>query len=336
MGVSKRKCLRFLAFIVFPLLILGCSAEKEKVSNVAEDIKLNSGTVLKDEDGTYKVYNYENGKYELLNSKYIISSYDKESSTYIYAEDEKKHYIACNKQRFEIKDLNYSDLKLSKGGEYISYFIEDNGLKLKVFEANGNKAVEIKSNVTISGVLYDWYDNDTLIYYGVSHDGINGLFSYNIKEDKEELVYRIKEGYLAFLKGTDDNVVFLQLTLENQRQLMMIDKKTKDVKLLSSNIQEVSDIVISNNTLYFTGKVGNNTNSLYLLKDNKEKRLVYDFPISVKINKGLKVDENGNILFIGASGEDSSKEQVYMYEQNGSISAISKSSMDYIFVDYKG
>lgn len=334
MKLLKRKCLSILAFIVLPLFILGCSHEKEKKPNVTEEIKLNAGAVLKSEEGKYKLYNYENGKYEQTKVSNVILAYDKNSSSYIVTEAG-KHYVVTNGDKFEIKDLDYSELKLSKDAGYISYFIEDNGLKLKVFDTNGNKEIEMKSNVSISGTLYDWYDVNTLVYYGVSNDGVNGLFTYNIKENKEELLYKIEEGYLAYIKGTLDNVVFLQLTLENNKELVMINKKTKDVKLLTDNIEELSDIIINKEKIYFTGKVSNNISSLYELKNNKAKRLVYDFPAVVKTEKGLKVDENGNVLFIGCNSGNNKEEQIYTYTQDGSISAVSKDSVDYMFLDYR-
>lgn len=330
----KRKSLSVLAFIVLPLFILGCSKEKPKPPDVTEEIKLNAGAVLKSEEGTYKLYNYENGKYEQSKTNNIILAYDKNSSNYISIEDSKP-YAVNGRQKFEIKDSEYSQLKLSKDGKYISYFIEDNGFKLKIFDIKDNKEIEMKSNVSISGTLYDWYDVNTLVYYGVSNDGVNGLFTYNIKENKEELLYKIKEGYLAFIKGTIDNVVFLQLTLENKKELIMIDKKTKDVKLLTDNIEELSDIIINKEKIYFTGKVSDNIDSVYELNNNKAKRLVYDFPAVVKIKKGLKVDDNGNILFVGSNQAKSNEEQVYTYALDGSISAISKNSTDFMFLDYR-
>nr|WP_241392889.1 hypothetical protein [Clostridium saccharobutylicum] len=332
----KRWYLSILAFIVFPLLILGCSSsvKDEKVPNAAEDIKLNSGAVLKSEDGNYKVYNYDNGQYNLANTDNVILAYDKNSSSYICIQNEKP-FVIHNGQRFCIKDEGYSELKLSPEGGYISYFVDDNGLKLKIFKTSDNNQVEIKSEVSISGTLYDWYDSDTLVYYGVSNDGINGLFTYNIKEGQEKLLYKVKEGYLAYLKGTNDNVLFLQLTLDNNRQLMMIDKKTKDTKMLTDKIQELSDIIVNKDKIYFTGKALNNVNSLYEIKDNKPKRLVFDFPAKVDTKKGLAIDKNGSVLFVGVSGEDSSDEEIYAYSQDGSVSSISKKSVDYVFLNYR-
>lgn len=330
----KRRCLSSLAFIVLTLFILGCSSEKIKTTNVTEEINLNEGAVLKGEDGSYKLYNYENGKYEQAKTNNIILAYDKSSSNYISIEDSKT-YIVNSRSKFEIKNSDYSELKLSKEGNYIAYFIDDNGFKLKIFDTSGNKEIEMKSDVSISGTLYDWYDVNTLVYYGVSSDGVNGVFTYNIKENKEELLYKIKEGYLAFIKGTTDNVVFLQLTLENKRKLIMIDKKTKDVKILTDDIEELSDIIINKDKIYFTGKIPDNINSVYELNNNKPKRLVYDFPDVVKTKKGLILDENGNILFVGSNNINSNEEQVYTYAQDGSISSISKNSTDYLFLKYQ-
>lgn len=334
MKLSKGKGLSILVFIVFSLFIVGCSAEKEQTPSKTEQINLNLGAVLKSENGSYKLYNYQDGKYGDTKSDSVVLTYDKSSSNYITVENG-KDYVVTSKHKFEINDSNYNNLKLSKGGKYISYFIDNNGLKLKIFDTNEDKPIDIKSKVTISGNLYDWYDTDTIVYYGVSDDGVNGLFTYNIKENKEELLYNIKAGYLAYLKGIDDNVVFVQLTLENKKELMMINKQTKEVKLLSNDIDKLTDIVMYNDKLYFTGKAVNNVNSLYELDNNKIKRLVFDFPAVVKVEKGLKIDENGNILFIGSNKLNDTEEQIYTYAKDGSISSVSENSTDYAFVDYK-
>jgi len=74
---------------------------------------------------------------------------------------------------------------------------------------------------------------------------------------------------------------------------------------------------------------------VYEFKNNKPKRLVFDFPAVVKTEKGLTIDENGNILFVGSNSENSNDEQIYTYTQDGSISAVSKNSVDYVFLDYR-
>ena len=337
MGPVKRKYLSMIAFIVLPLCLFGCSTASDKAdaaSNVAEEIILNSGAILKSEEGSYNLYNYEDGKYSKMNVDDVVLAYDKESSIYICTENGVNYFVRDGKKN-EIKEKDISGLKLSKEGEYISYFIQDNGLKLRIYNTSHNEEIKIDSNVTISGTLYDWYDKDTLVYYGVSDDGVNGLFTYNIKDNKEELLYKINEGFLAYLKGTQDDVLFIQITLENKRTLMVIDKNTKNVETLSLDMDEIKDIVKSDDKYYAVGKGRDNVESLYEVKAGSVKRLVYDFPASVNVEKELALDDNGDVLFIGSKDGVTSEEQIYKYSSDGTVSLIQNTGTDYAFVIYK-
>lgn len=337
MGPVKRKYLSMIAFIVLPLCLFGCSTASDKAdaaSNVAEEIILNSGAILKSEEGSYNLYNYEDGKYSKMNVDDVVLAYDKESSIYICTENGVNYFVRDGKKN-EIKDKDISGLKLSKEGEYISYFIQDNGLKLRIYNTSHNEEIKIDSNVTISGTLYDWYDKDTLVYYGVSDDGVNGLFTYNIKDNKEELLYKINEGFLAYLKGTQDDVLFIQITLENKRALMVINKNTKNVETLSIDMDEIKDIVKSDDKYYAVGKERDNVESLYEVKADSVKRLVYDFPASVNVEKELALDDNGDVLFIGSKDGVTSEEQIYKYSSDGTVSLIQNTGTDYVFVEYK-
>ena len=337
MGPVKRKYLSMIAFIVLPLCLFGCSTASDKAdaaSNVAEEIILNSGAILKSEEGSYNLYNYEDGKYSKMNVDDVVLAYDKESSIYICTENGVNYFVRDGKKN-EIKDKDISGLKLSKEGEYISYFIQDNGLKLRIYNTSHNEEIKIESNVTISGTLYDWYDKDTLVYYGVSDDGVNGLFTYNINDNKEELLYKINEGFLAYLKGTQDDVLFIQITLENKRTLMVIDKNTKNVETLSLDMDEIKDIVKSDDKYYAVGKGRDNVESLYEVKAGLVKRLVYDFPASVNVEKELALDDNGDVLFIGSKDGVTSEEQIYKYSSDGTVSLIQNTGTDYVFVEYK-
>ena len=337
MGPVKRKYLSMIAFIVLPLCLFGCSTASDKAdaaSNVAEEIILNSGAILKSEEGSYNLYNYEDGKYSKMNVDDVVLAYDKESSIYICTENGVNYFVRDGKKN-EIKDKDISGLKLSKEGEYISYFIQDNGLKLRIYNTAHNEEIKIDSNVTISGTLYDWYDKDTLVYYGVSDDGVNGLFTYNIKDNKEELLYKINEGFLAYLKGTQDDVLFIQITLENKRALMVINKNTKNVETLSLDMDEIKDIVKCDDKYYAVGKERDNVESLYEVKAGLVKRLVYDFPASVNVEKELALDDNGDVLFIGSKDGGTSDEQIYKYSSDGTVSLIQNTGTDYAFVIYK-
>ncbi|MBE6063639.1 MAG: hypothetical protein E7207_08855 [Clostridium butyricum] len=332
----KRKYLSIIAFIILPLWLFGCTSASNKAnvsSNSAEKVTLNSGAVISSEEGSYNLYNYKDEKYSNINVDDVVLAYDKESSNYICI-DNGVNYFISNGEKYDIKDNNISALKLSKEGKYISYFIQDNGLKLKIYNTCNNEEIKINSNVTISGTLYDWYDKNTIVYYGVSKEGINGLFTYNLEENKEELLYKIKEGFLAYLKGNQNDVLFLQITLENKKAIMVINKNTKNVETLSLNMDEIKDIIRVDDKYYAVGKGKDNVESLYEIKKNSVKRLVYDFPSVIKIEKGLMADDNGNILFIGSKDGESSQEQIYKYANDGTVSLVQNNGTDYTFVKY--
>ena len=332
MAKFKGKFLCALAFSVFSLFALGCGLGEESSANVTENIKLNSGAVLKSENGDYSLYDYDE-KYVKSGTDKLVLTYDKSSGSYIYRQ-QNETFAVHGTTEYKIDDSNYIKLKLSPGGSYVSYFIDDNGMKLKVIDINDNNAIEVKSNVFISGTIYDWYDDKSIVYYGVSNDGINGLFVYNIEDETEELLYKLKEGYLAYLKGTIDNVLFLQLNFDNDRQLIVLNKDTKNVDILNSNSEEIKDVLYLNEEVFFVGRIKDNVNSLYKISNGNTKRVVYDFPAAIVTEKGIKFDEGNNILFIGSSSQSSSKEQIYKYSQDGSVSSISDESSDYAFVDY--
>ena len=329
----KRKYLYAIAFSVFSLFALGCNSAKETAElNVAESIKLNPGAVLKSENGSYSLYDYEE-KYIKHEPDKVVLTYDKDSGSYIYRENNDT-FAVYNKKENKIDGGNYIKLKLSPGGEYCSYFVEDNGMKLKVLGLKDNKEIKLDSNVSISGSIYDWYDNNSIIYYGVSDDGVNGIFINNIKENKEELLYKIKEGYVAYLKATLNNILLFQLDFENERQLVMIDKETKNVEVLNNNVEVIKDIITLNDDIFFVGRIKDNVDSIYKIINGDTKRVVYDFPARIDVEKGIKADKNGDILFIGSNEINGSTEQLYKYSSDGSISSVSDKSSDFAFVDY--
>ncbi|NFG23323.1 hypothetical protein JW813_11690 [Clostridium botulinum] len=330
MSVLKKKKMSILVFIVLPLLMLGCSSKNDESISVAEELQINQGAILKYEEDKYNLYDYKKDEYELYEPNKAVVAYDKSSSNYIYSED-KKYYIVHNGEKNEVKDKEFTDIKISPNGKYISYFIEDEGLHLKVFETGKNKEMKIDSKVSISGVLYDWYDENIILYYGVSNDGVNGIFTYDLNNNKEDLIYKIDEGFLGFMKSSKENIIFLQIDFDNNKELMILNKYNNEVVLLTDKVELLQDIVIKNNEIYFVGKAYNDKESLYRINENKVQRLVFDFPSMVEADKGLSVDENGEILFIGK--DDSSKNKaVYSCSEDKTISLVSDKASDYNFI----
>lgn len=333
MAKFKGKFLCVIAFSVFSLFLLGCGS-KDEVSqvNAVENVDVNSGAVLKSEDGDYEVYDYKD-KYVKSETDKLVLAYDKSSSSYVYKDKNDTFAVHDNKE-YNMGVSDYYKLKISPGGNYISYFINDNGMKLKVINLNDENEVNIESDVRISGTLFDWYDDNSIVYYGVSDEGVNGIFVYNIDDKSEDLLYKLKEGYIAFLKGTINNVLFLQLNFDNDRQLVILDKDTKNAEVINDNIEEIKDAVCVDDNVYFVGRIRDNVDSLYKISNGNTKRVVYDFPALIDTEKGIQIDNNKDILFIGRNNPNSSKEQVYKYSGDGSISSISEEASDYAFLEY--
>ena len=193
--------------------------------------------------------------------------------------------------------------------------------------------MKINSKVSVSGVLYDWYDENSILYYGVSNDGVNGIFTYDLDNNKENLIYEIDEGFLGFIKCSKENIIFLQIDFDNNKQLMILNKSNNEVVLLTDEIELLQDVIIKNDEIYFVGKAYNDKESLYRINEDKVQRLVFDFPSIVEVDKGLSIDKNGKILFIGKD-DSSKKKAVYSCSEDKTISLVSDKASDYDFIRF--
>ena len=334
MSISNMKVAVYkLLFIIFLLMITGCTNNSIDETNAKNSLidSLNSGAVLKSEDGNYNLYNYENGLFNKVSSDSIITSFNKKNSAYIEYKDN-NNYIVYNNKKIKVKDNNYEGLKLSPDGKYLSYFVDDNGLKLKIYDIQNDKDVQINTKTLISGTLYDWYNDNEIIYYGINSDKINGLFTYDLKNNKEKIIYKIKDGFVPFLKCTKGNITFLKIDNENNKKFLALSKASLEVNCTSDKIDNIYDIVENNNNFYLTGSTEGNAESLYLLNATQLKRLVFDFPSIVICKKGLKLDNNKNVLFIGCD-DFCGKEKIYRCNADSSIELIGDESVEYTFVD---
>lgn len=333
MNVIKKRPIYILIVLGFSFILTACGQKKvqnnELTSNNVEAIKVQNGAVLLEENGKYNTLNFVDGRYSNLKNKDIVIEYNKESGTYIFMRDG-KHYIYYNGREKEITDVNYNFIKISPDGNYVSYMIYDNGYKLKVLSLKDNKEININSKVAISGELYDFIDKDNIVYYGVSSDEVNGIFTFNLKTNKEELLYKLNSGYAEFLKGENNEVIILQQTADNKRILKRISKENKSIENISNKFEDVKDIIKVSGTYYVLGTVINDSPSVYKINKGKVQRLVYSFPSSIDLKKGLSIDSNGNILFIGSNSNENNQE-VFSYKDE-SISIVSNKEGKYDFI----
>lgn len=337
MKVNFKIILYLLCISIFIISIYGCGSaktEKESYFEDSDDISLGYGAVNMSQDGKYNIKDYVDGKYVNRAEDKVILQYDTDTKSYLSAE-KGSLYINRNQKKFKTDDEKYIDAKLSPMSKYFSYFVDDDGYKLKVFKTDKKEEIKIDSMITISGTIYDWFDDHTLIYYGVAEDGKNGLFTYDIDTKEEKMFYEIKDGFLAFLKADDQNIVYLEVNMENKKTLVKIDKNTNKSDVITDKVENITDMTECDGKMYFTGKIKDNNDSVYVIDNNKVKRLIFDFPIKTETEKGISKDSDGSILFIGMEDTKEKKMQVFSYAKDGSISVISKKSSDFEFVKIK-
>ncbi|MBE6054153.1 MAG: hypothetical protein E7212_09615 [Clostridium sartagoforme] len=328
MNNKKRNKFILVSFILLLTnLIYGCKNQTDEIKK----IEINNGAIAIEDNKNYTIYNLDNGKYEKVETDYIITEYDSESKNYIFNNNGEFKIQYLGEER-NIDDLNkIISPKLSPGGNYLSYFVKDIYLNLKIKDLKVDKFVNIDSKVAISGQLIDWYNEDTLVYYGIDNEKNNGIFLYNISNNEEKLIYQLDAGYIQFLKVLDNGIVFLQEKEGKQKILKFIDENGELVQNIQ-DIDDISDVEYSKDGIFMIGKLKNNNYSLYEYNEGKIKRLVYDFPKIINLEKGLSKDSDGNILFIG--GDEPNKEKVYIYE-DGFVSELSNNQGNYNFIHYK-
>ena len=133
----------------------------------------------------------------------------------------------------------------------------------------------------------------------------------------------------------DTGVICIQETVDNERILRIIDNEGINSEVLSKEIMQIKDIEQIGDDYYFLGKVNGEPESIYRISNNKIKRMVFDFPALIDVEKGLSKDAEDNILFIGKSTKNSSEEEVYKISPKGSISKVKDSAKEYSFVNYQ-
>jgi hypothetical protein len=330
----KRAKYRALVVVLCSLFLMSCESNVEKK---VDGVKLEKGAIIQNEGGTYSNYNLHEGKFNKVENDELISLYDSTSGNYITQKDGKysSFYLGNIK---ELKDVNLKDidLKLSPKGNYLSYFRNEDGvLNLKIISLKEGTSVEIKSNVAISDTYLDWIDEDNIVYYGISDDRVNGIFKYNVKDKKEDLFYELNGGIIQFVKSIQTGVICIEETIDNTKVVKLLNKEGTEKDVLPSDIVFISDIITDGTDYYFLGKVKGNNNSLYRISNGKIKRMVFDFPANIDDDKGLCMNSEGDIIFIGSSSKNSKVEEVYKVTKEGSISQIKGSIKEYGFVKYQ-
>ena len=295
------KLLVVIQIMVLGVMLISCEKDEKKDET---GILLKQGAFV-DEKDNYKTFNEnDEGVYKEIDTNgKIINNYNLSSNTYTFFKDN-SFYVNYNSEDIKINHDKIANLKISPNGEYIFYFINDEYLIPAVMNLKQKKEILLENKALISGQFIDWITNEKLAFYGVDTDKkITGIFTYDISDNSEENLYKINNGFVKFLKHIKDGVALVEEHYEESTVLKVIN--------IDYTVKEISNEVIDINDF-----------SIYEISDNGIKRLIFDFPNILYVDKGLSVNEDGEILFIGSAGEDK-KEYIYKYS-DGTVTLVDK------------
>ena len=329
--MAKRKCKRLMILIqlmITAVFFLGC--KKESLEEISK-ISLNKGAFV-DESTSYETFNFnsENTYEEIDTEGKVITNFNMKSNTYTFYKDN-SFYVNYNSKDIKIEHNKIASLKISPEGDYVFYFINDEYLEPAVMDLKNEKEILLDNKAIISGQFIDWITDTKLAYYGVNtEEKTNGIFTYDVKTKNEDNIYKISNGYVKFLKHIDDGLALVEEHYGEDTVLNIVSVNG-DITEISTEVIDINDIESVNDKLYLLGKVKNNNYSIYEFDNGVIKRLVFDFPSVLYAEKGLSVNEAGEILFVGSVSNEK-KEHVYKYS-DGSVALVSNDITNCNFIN---
>lgn len=332
------------SFII--LNLTACSYNKETLEEVNNLPHYSQITALESNKENSDVYKIENkGLYKIGTIENLLHlSYNSKSAVYVYLQNisERKNFnnskiaIIKDKKKKELKDFYAAlDLKLNSSADKLAFrsFKEDSRESaegMRVYDIKKNKYIKLKSNVLVSGNLYEWINENKLIYYGNIEGKKNSdkIYSYDFNNNKEEVYLDNINGYCTYFVPIGKNILFLAQKGEGQL-LYYFNNEKNIVESITNNIGSISKSVVNfeNGEIFFIGSEGEKQSALYKFssKDLNLERITYDFPKELDENSEMAADSQGNIYFGGTDVmEQDEKVDVYMYDgKDKSINLIS-------------
>lgn len=315
--IKYKNILIIFQIIAASLIFIGCN--KEQIDENSK-LELNKGAFV-DENDNYKTFNLsDENSYEEINTEdKIINNFNMNSNTYTFYK-ENNFYINYNSEDIKIEHSKIANLKISPDGNYAFYFINDEYLVPVVMELKDKKEILLDNKAIISGQFIDWITDGRLAFYGVDTENkTTGIFTYDIKSKEEENIYNISNGYVKFLKHIEDGLALVEEHYEEETVLKIINVNGT-VNEISKEVVDINDIESIDGKIYLLGRVKNNNYSIYEIDNGIIKRLLFDFPSVLYAEKGLSVNEAGEILFVGSTGNNQSQ-NIYKYS-NGSVALV--------------
>ena len=328
--IHIEKVIFYVLIIIINLNLIGCNRnnteEKALDKNYSEVIILE-----KKEDNNISIYNAEKDMLKEVDKIPLTSEivYNNAEKKYVYLhhdkDDIKKNYIdiLSNKGHKKVDNFYFAkDLKMSPKGSKLAYrsfehASIDTARGMKIINTDNGKEIKFKSSTIVSGNLYNWVEDDIILYYGILEKEDSrelGIFKYDFKEEKEELYIKDIEGFCTYFYPIEDKLLILS-TLGDKTNLYV--KGRQGEEFISDNLENIYRSIYDkeNKKIYLIASEKYiNIPSIYEidLEDNSLEKINYDFPKEVDVYGGLKLDSNGLLYYCGIS-EEYGKNDVYVF-----------------------
>lgn len=325
--------------IILCFFLLGCNnSEKNKNVEKTEEVRLPEIAVFGSENNLTRVYEYnsQNLVPTKISFEDKVIDFAKQNNTILFKQitqdKNSQYYLISKNKKVWIKDLNIvNPPKLSKGGGKVIYSQQnDSNVQYYIFDVLKESRSELRKDIIISGDMYQWLDDEKIVFYGVDNSQVSGIFVYDVVNDKLTRLYTV-QGYLEFFSLINsDKLLILKNDLNNNKQLILYDLENNSKKDLTNRIESVDSATAFGDIIYIKGSVRNNKYSIYeITKAGKISRLIYDFPKVLTEKQRIVCDKDGNLIFTGYQ-EDYQKQDVYIYNvKERYVKVISSTQLQY-------
>lgn len=332
----KKRNILILSFFMIIFIFMGCtSTSEENPSMVNEEVKAKNYSdlvLMESKNNKIKVYNLSKGKRNFIEEIDLISDFLFGDKTYVYQKilslgntlvNNEINIISLRGEQKINSSYAYLDIKLSPDETKLAYraFEKDNYESAKgmmIYNIEKHKEYEIDKNVLVSGNVYEWLNDNSIVYYGVKKDNpdYKGLFLYDFNSKEQKDLLKTDNKYILKIKQLNEKELMLFTFDGSSYELYLYNLDNSERKLLTKDIENIYYALAEEDTLVILGKDKNNNLSLFRIeKDGTMKRLVHGFPKNLNEDAGIGIDEEHNIYFIGYDLEKDLS-QVYMIKKS--------------------
>lgn len=170
--------------------------------------------VVENEEGRSNIYKVTKNSISKAGDTSLVSelAYDAQNKAVVYLHTKSNgtnlvnndiRIVTPSKEKIFDKFYSASDIKLSPDGNKIAYRSYkkdsyDSAEGLKIYDIKNDRNINMNTNVLVSGSLYEWKNDDEILYYGIKSKTNGKIYDYNIKKGSESIYFNDINGICMF------------------------------------------------------------------------------------------------------------------------------------------